>query len=60
MALQNLSPVLSQAPRVPQTEASAEDWAEFERLCTPGSPDFILDVPDYYAFFTYSLFRGRI
>ena len=44
----------------PQPETSAEDWAEFERLCTPGSPDFILDVPDYYAFFTYSLFRGRV
>jgi ubiquinone/menaquinone biosynthesis C-methylase UbiE len=44
----------------PQPETSAEDWAEYKRLCTPGSVDFILDVPDYYAFFTYSMFRGRI
>jgi hypothetical protein len=29
-------------------------------LCTPGSEHFILDVPDYYAFFTYSMFRGRV
>jgi demethylmenaquinone methyltransferase/2-methoxy-6-polyprenyl-1,4-benzoquinol methylase len=44
----------------PQVEAAAEDWAEYKRLCRPGSPDFILDIPDYYAFFTYSMFRGRI
>jgi demethylmenaquinone methyltransferase/2-methoxy-6-polyprenyl-1,4-benzoquinol methylase len=43
----------------PQAEASSEDWAEYNRLCTPSSPDFILDIPDYYAFFTYSMFRGR-
>jgi hypothetical protein len=29
-------------------------------LCTPGSPDFILEIPEYYAFFTYSMFRGRV
>lgn len=44
----------------PQPEVSAEDWAEYNRLCTPESPDFILDLPDYYAFFTYSLFQGRV
>ena len=22
--------------------------------------DFILDVPDYYAFFTYSMFRAEL
>jgi demethylmenaquinone methyltransferase/2-methoxy-6-polyprenyl-1,4-benzoquinol methylase len=44
----------------PQPEASAEDVSEYKRLCTPGSPDFILNIPDYYAFFTYSLFRGRV
>ena len=41
-----------------QSELSAEDWAEYQRLCQPESPDFILDSPDYYAFFTYSLFYG--
>jgi demethylmenaquinone methyltransferase/2-methoxy-6-polyprenyl-1,4-benzoquinol methylase len=40
-------------------EVSPEDWAEFQRLCQPGSPDFILDQPGYYAFFTYTLFRGQ-
>ncbi|HSL43469.1 MAG TPA: class I SAM-dependent methyltransferase [Anaerolineales bacterium] len=44
----------------PQPEVSAEDWAEYTRLCTPGFPDFILDIPDYYAFFTYSVFRGNV
>lgn len=42
-----------------QPEASAEDWKEYRRLCDPKSPDFILDIPEYYAFFTYSMFRGR-
>ena len=44
----------------PQPEASAEDLAEYKRLCTPGSTEFILDIPDYYAFFTYTLFCGRV
>jgi demethylmenaquinone methyltransferase/2-methoxy-6-polyprenyl-1,4-benzoquinol methylase len=43
----------------PQPEVSTEDWAEYKRLCTPGSPDFVLDLPEYYAFFTYSMFCGR-
>jgi hypothetical protein len=29
-------------------------------FCRPGSPDFILDHPDYYAFFTYSAFVGKV
>jgi len=41
-------------------ELSEGDWAEFQRLCLPESPEFILDIPDYYAFFTYSMFRGRV
>lgn len=45
---------------MPQYEASPEDWVEYKRLCTPGSEHFILDIPDYYAFFTYSMFRGRV
>jgi demethylmenaquinone methyltransferase/2-methoxy-6-polyprenyl-1,4-benzoquinol methylase len=44
----------------PQSELSPEDWAEYERLCEPGSPDFLLDLPDYYAFFTYSMFHGKV
>ena len=41
-------------------ELSEEDWAEYQRLCLAESPDFILDLPDYYAFYTYSMFRGRV
>jgi ubiquinone/menaquinone biosynthesis C-methylase UbiE len=39
-------------------ELAREDWEEYQRLCLPESPDFILNRPDYYAFFTYSMFRG--
>ena len=44
----------------PQPETLLEDWKEFQRLCQPGSADFILDQPGYYAFFTYTLFQGKI
>ena len=43
-----------------QSELSEEDWAEFQRLGMPESPDFILDLSDYYAFYTYSMFRGKV
>jgi demethylmenaquinone methyltransferase/2-methoxy-6-polyprenyl-1,4-benzoquinol methylase len=43
-----------------QSEIKQEDWAEFQRLCQSESPDFILNLPDYYAFFTYSLFSGEV
>ena len=43
-----------------QSEVTTEDWAEYQRLCQPESPDFILNLPDYYAFFTYSLFLGKV
>jgi demethylmenaquinone methyltransferase/2-methoxy-6-polyprenyl-1,4-benzoquinol methylase len=44
----------------PQPEVSQEDFREYQRLCDPASADFILDIPDYYAFFTYSMFRGKL
>lgn len=44
----------------PKSELSEQDWAEYQRLCQSGSPDFVLDLPDYYAFFTYSMFCGRV
>jgi len=44
----------------PQPGVSQEDWAEYQRLCQPDSPDFILNLPDYYAFFTYSMFSGKV
>jgi len=43
-----------------QSEMTHRDWAEYQRLCQPRSADFILDLPDYYAFFTYSLFTGKV
>ena len=43
-----------------ESELTQEDWAEYQRLCLPESPDFILDHPDYYAFFTYSMFHGKV
>jgi demethylmenaquinone methyltransferase/2-methoxy-6-polyprenyl-1,4-benzoquinol methylase len=43
-----------------ESELSQEDWAEVQRLCLPESPDFVLDRPDYYAFFTYSMFQGVV
>ena len=44
----------------PGPEASPEDIAEYKRLCLPGAPEFILDLPDYYAFFTYTVFSGKV
>ena len=43
-----------------KSELSSDDLEEFQRLVKPESPDFILNLPDYYAFFTYSLFYGKI
>ena len=43
-----------------KSELSQDDWEEYQRLCQPESPDFILNLPDYYAFFTYSLFHGKV
>jgi len=43
-----------------QPKVSAQDWDECQRLCRPESPDFILDRPGYYAFFTYTMFRGKV
>ena len=44
----------------PQPGVSPADWLEYQRLCQPWSPDFILNLPDYYAFFTYTMFKGKI
>jgi demethylmenaquinone methyltransferase/2-methoxy-6-polyprenyl-1,4-benzoquinol methylase len=43
-----------------ESELSKQDLAEYRRLCLPESADFILDHPDYYAFFTYSMFKGKV
>ena len=43
-----------------EKELVKEDLEQYRRLCKPDSPDFILRHPDYYAFFTYSMFWGHI
>lgn len=43
-----------------EIELSSDDQAEFQRLCREDSPDFILNLSDYYAFFTHTLFWGKI
>ncbi|MCD4677197.1 MAG: methyltransferase type 11, partial [Desulfobacula sp.] len=43
-----------------EAELAEGDWVEFQRLCLAESPEFILDLPDYYAFFTYSMFWGKL
>ncbi len=44
----------------PEAELSPIDWRDYQRLCSAESPDLILDTPNYYAFFTYSTFQGRV
>lgn len=41
-------------------ELSKEDQLEYKCLCRDDSPDCILNMLGYYAFFTYSLFWGRV
>ncbi len=43
-----------------EIELSSEDLSEFRRLCQPDSPGFILNLSDYYAFFTHTLFWSKI
>ena len=44
----------------PKAELTADEWAEYQRICDPDSPECIIDLPDYYGFFTYTLFRAKI
>jgi len=39
-------------------EIEQEDLNLYRRLTDPASPEFIGDRPDYYGFFTYTVFRG--
>ena len=43
-----------------QSRMAEADREEYQRLTNPESPDFILDTSDYCAFFTYSIFEGRV
>jgi demethylmenaquinone methyltransferase/2-methoxy-6-polyprenyl-1,4-benzoquinol methylase len=43
-----------------EQELSEDALGEYKRLCRPDSPDFVLRHPDYYCFFTYSMFWGHV
>jgi demethylmenaquinone methyltransferase/2-methoxy-6-polyprenyl-1,4-benzoquinol methylase len=45
---------------VASPEATEADRIEYQRLCQVDSPDFILNLPEYYAFFTYTMFSGKV
>ena len=44
----------------PEPELSEADWEMFRRLVDRGSPDSVVESEDYFGFFTYSLFWGRV
>ena len=41
-----------------EPELNEDQRSTYQRICLPESNDFIVDHPDYYAFFTYTLFTG--
>ncbi len=41
-----------------EKELSSADRSLYQRITDPSSADFILDQPDYYGFYTYTLFQG--
>ena len=43
-----------------ESAATEADRLVYRRLCQAESPDCVLDLPEYYAFFTYTLFSGRV
>lgn len=43
-----------------EPELSRDDFDLYRRLTDPASSDFILNISDYYGFFTYSVFRGWV
>ncbi len=43
-----------------ENELPEELYKVYQKICLPQSPDFIGDHPDYYAFFTFTLFTGYV
>jgi demethylmenaquinone methyltransferase/2-methoxy-6-polyprenyl-1,4-benzoquinol methylase len=41
-----------------KNELSKEDWDKFNEFCSTKSNKFILNNPDYYGFYIYTLFQG--
>ena len=57
IALTSLIEMLwSVSPEAPE----ADRLDDRQRLYRANSPDFILNLPEYYAFFTYTLFSGTV
>jgi SAM-dependent methyltransferase len=42
------------------SQASSEDADTYARLCSPTSPAFIGDLPEYCGFFSYTMFTGKV
>jgi ubiquinone/menaquinone biosynthesis C-methylase UbiE len=42
-----------------EKELSRADLQLYQRITDPASADFILDQPDYYGFYTYTLFQAK-
>ena len=43
-----------------ESELGKGDWNLFQKLINPESAEYILDRPDYYGFFTYTVFKARV
>ena len=43
-----------------ESEVDRETWGQYEQLWGADSPDCIMDAPDYYGFFTETLFHGQV
>lgn len=43
-----------------QQEAKPELREQYMQVCNPDSPEFILNLPEYHGFFTYTLIHARV
>lgn len=43
-----------------ESELKQVEWEEYQRFCFPDSPEFILNNPDYCAFYTCTMFWGKV
>jgi hypothetical protein len=41
-----------------ESEVSKDDWEKFNEHCLPSSDKSILNDPEYYGFYVYTLFQG--
>ncbi len=42
-----------------QSEVHINEWKKFQMISNPNNENYILDNPNYYGFFTYTLFQGE-